>query len=263
MATAAPAAPALDASLSTPTVEASRCPKALRTPDELRERFADRPGGPGGVQYITCWVREIGSQDESTGEVDWTGQYVWMVGGRIGFHTPRGGGDCGGRFYLDATLGQIGGGGGPCDDDDPRDAPPEFGAFAEGFASEDVASGIRVRSPADPPFDYAALCPRAPRVARLETPLERVRFAVGENWLLTRLVVVAVDDHGRPLPDVPIVLDLSRADSVPSFWPPARLLAQEPARLRLRVRTLCAPNQRELVLPLEIGAAEGPAPSGW
>ena len=113
----------------------------------------------------------------------------------------------------------------------------------------------------DPPFDYAALCPRAPRVTRLETPIERVRFAVGESWLLARLVVVAVDDHGRPLPDVPIVLDLSRADSWPDLWPPARLQAQEPASLRLRIRTLCAPNQRELVVPLEIGAAERPAPS--
>jgi hypothetical protein len=254
MGTATAAAPPVDAPLSTPTVDASRCPKALRTPGELRERFADRPGKPGGVQYITCWVQETGFKDESTGEFAWTEHYVWTVGGRIGYHTPRGGGDCGGTFHLDATLENIGGGGGPCDDDDPRDALPEYGPFAEGFASEDATSGIRVRSPVDAPFDYAALCPRAPRVTRLETKAERVSFAVGESWPLTRLVVVAVDDHGRPLPEVPIVLDLSRADTGPDFWPPARLQAQEPASLRLRIRTLCAPNQRELVLPLEIVA---------
>lgn len=256
----AAAAPPVDAPLSTPTVDASKCPQAIRSADEMRERFADRPGRPAGVQYIECWVQEFGHQDEQTGETIWTGHARWAVGGRIGYHTPRGGGDCGATFYADDTLQSVGGGGGPCQDDEPRHAPPEFGAFAEGFASANEASGIRLRDPADPPFDYAELCPRAPRVTRLETSLERIRFAAGERWPLARFAVRAVDDHGRALPDVPIVLDLSRAEVGLDVSGEA-LRAEKPGRLRLRVRTVCAPNQRELVLPVEIVPADAATPS--
>lgn len=251
VAAAAAAAPPADAPLSTPTVDASRCPKAIRTADEMRERFADRPGRWGGVQYIDCWMQEFGHRDERSGETVWTGHPWWAVGGRIGYHTPRGGGDCGATFYADDTLQKVGGGGGPCKEDEPRHAPPEFVAFAEGFASANDASGIRLRDPVDPPLDYDELCRRAPRVTRLETSSERIRFAAGTRWPLDRFVVRAVDDHGRALPDVPIILDLSPAEVGLTVFQDG-LWAEKPGRLRLRVRTVCAPNQRELVLPLEI-----------
>jgi len=101
--------------------------------------------------------------------------------------------------------------------------------------------------------DMAEMCARAPSPARL-VEKDRVTLYVGEWFGFSSLRIVAVDAAGRPLPPVPVMLEVEEVD------PPLFRLSNDmigyggvtPARtgrFRFHARTICPETSADVVFP--------------
>jgi hypothetical protein len=83
-----------------------------------------------------------------------------------------------------------------------------------------------------------------PKPSRLLSHNEDIILLTGRRFSLNALRIEAVDESGRALPQVPIVLDVERTnpplfDLSPEQISDAKLLPIRPGRIGIRVRTFC------------------------
>lgn len=89
-------------------------------------------------------------------------------------------------------------------------------------------------------------CRRPVRIARLEVAPSRLELVSGTRYELNSLSVVAVDEAGRAVDRVPVILEAEEATpsrvrlrSDDPDLAGGRLVAQEPGAFHLRIRTMC------------------------
>jgi hypothetical protein len=124
---------------------------------------------------------------------------------------------------------------------------PHYVPVADALTSPTLREGIRVAPQRFSLTEMVRNCPDSRRVDHFRT-VRPLQLQVGERFPLALLVVLAVDEDDRPLPDIPISLEVDERE------PPVLLLrsgdpdisqgllqALGPGSFRIRIRTLCSP----------------------
>jgi hypothetical protein len=135
--------------------------------------------------------------------------------------------------------------------------PVDFVTVAEGLTAPGPETGIEVAFrmfylPAIP-----KLCANAPGPSRLLSRNEAIVLTVNRRFLLNALHIEAVDESGRALTPVPIVVEVERTspplfDLSPEQISDAKLLPIRAGRFRFRARNFCPGPAVETSVPAVI-----------
>ena len=130
-----------------------------------------------------------------------------------------------------------------------------FVPIAEALSSPTLAEGLDVAPRMFSAPDVLRACQNPRSVARLVTATRSLQLQVGERVPLNTLSVVAVDDGGVALRNVPLVIEAEDASP-----PVLQLRSDDPdlnqgvlsslnsGRFRLRIRTLCGAESVETTI---------------
>jgi len=139
------------------------------------------------------------------------------------------------------------------------EADPYYVLIAEGLSAPTLAEPMRVVPRGFNIFQRTEVCAAVRPVARLDTPFETLGFRVGERFPLSSLHVVAVNAANIAVRDVPLAIEAEvvsppvvqlRSDD-PDLAQ-GRLTPVREGRIRIRVRTICAPQPVETVLTARV-----------
>jgi hypothetical protein len=119
-----------------------------------------------------------------------------------------------------------------------------FARIGEGFTSENASSGIEVAWRMFSAPDIPTICAKSERPVKLVTRKEPVALYIGEWFPLDRLIVLALDAADRPLPPVPIIIEVEMLDPPllnlqSDMLAEAKVLPRRAGLFRFRARTLC------------------------
>jgi hypothetical protein len=133
---------------------------------------------------------------------------------------------------------------------------PSFAHIGEGFTAADASGRIEIGYRMFTSPDMPAVCAAAPSPARLIARKDSIKITVGTLFSFREVNVLAVDATGRPLPPVPITVEIEdvppgsvavvngetykqtgRTDALGQC---CEVLALRPGTLRARIRTACA-----------------------